>query len=73
VIVTSNIAQGDPGLRSGRDQPGLPIRLDGLTFELAHVQMVEEAAPVKQLLVAALLDDLTVSDDNYVVGVADCA
>ena len=47
--------------------------LDLLAFELAQIQMVIEAAPIQKILVRALFDDLTIVDDQHLVGIADGA
>ncbi len=51
----------------------LPIKsiLNRQAFELTHVQMMEEAFRVQQLLMRALLHDLTVFNDDDFISVAN--
>ncbi len=48
-------------------------RLNRLPFELADVQVVVEAAPIKQRLMRALFDLLAVIDHDHLIGIADGA
>jgi hypothetical protein len=63
---TASISES--AVRSSKRTPVLP--LDRQSFELAYVQMVEETLRVQQLLVGALLDDLSIVYHNDVVRVA---
>src|SRR5512138_617277 len=45
--------------------------LNLLSLELAHVQVVIETFLLQQSLMGAALDDLTVADDQHLVGIAD--
>ena len=49
------------------------VLLNNLPLELAHKQMMEETAPVEQLLVRALLDDLSVPDHDDIISVTNGA
>lgn len=63
-IAFSSVAQTPTG-------NNMMVILNCQAFELAHVQMMEEAFCVQQLLMGSLFNDLAVFNDNDLVCIAD--
>ncbi len=63
-LIFSSVAQTPTG-------NNMMVILNCQTFELAHVQMMEESFRVQQLLMGSLFNDLAIFDDNDLVCIAD--